>query len=52
MYVHVEHYIDDSDLEDWLSEDGLSLDDAHHDYSLISEYLEIRGGSGEIVKIL
>lgn len=52
MYVHVEYYIDDSDFEDWLAADGLSLDDGLDDWSLISEFIENRGDSGEIVKVL
>lgn len=52
MYVHVEYYIDDSDLVDWLSEDDLTVDDAYHDYSLIQEFIENRCDFGQVVRIL
>lgn len=54
MYIHVEHYIDDADFEDWLKGNGITDVDVYdlRDNALIMEYLEIRGNSGDIVKIL
>lgn len=52
MYVHLEHYIDDADFEQWLNGMDLCVDDAYHDYSLIQEFLENHGDSGQVVNIL
>lgn len=52
MYVHVEHYINDAELEDWLGNLSLTIDEIHDDPALLNEYIEEVGSVGEVVKIL